>query len=169
MNEIKDILHESIRSLRAYLKAQLMLAGIVFVLYLIGFLIIRVQAPLPKAAGIALLDVIPVVGGGLVMIPWIALSLARGQQTLAIALGILYVVVTVLRMAMDPILTGRSIGIHPVLTVLVTIAGTLVLGPLGIIAGPLVAVVLGTVVRMRSLRTVESNERAERKRRRTRQ
>lgn len=168
MDELKNILRESMVSLRAYLKAQLIMLVIVFALYSIGFLIIRIDAPLLKAAGIALVDVIPMVGSGLILIPWIVISLLQGQQTLALSLGILYVVITVLRMVIDPIITGRSVGLNPVLTVLVTLVGTIVLGPLGILAGPFVAVVLGTAVRMRSLRTVENNERAERKRKRER-
>lgn len=48
MNEIKEILKESARSLRAYLKAQFIMLGVVFVLYAIGLLIIGVSAPLQK-------------------------------------------------------------------------------------------------------------------------
>ncbi len=69
MNEIKEILKESARSLRAYLKAQFIMLGVVFVLYAIGLLIIGVSAPLPKALGIAAVDFIPMVGSGLIMIP----------------------------------------------------------------------------------------------------
>ncbi len=166
MNEIKEILQESMRSLGAYLKAQLMVMALVFVLYSAGLFIIQVQAPVLKAAGIALIDFIPMVGSGLVMIPWVIIALVQGQKNLALALGILYVIITVMRMVLDPIITGRSVGLHPVVTVLVTLVGTLLLGPAGVIAGPLVAVVLGTLVRVRSLRTVEYNERTERKRKR---
>lgn len=166
MNEIKEILKESARSLRAYLKAQFIMLGVVFVLYAIGLLIIGVSAPLPKALGIAAVDFIPMVGSGLIMIPWAAITLARGQKSMALALGILYVIITVLRMVIDPIITGRSIGVHPFVTVLVTIASSLLLGPAGVIVGPLVAVVLSTMVRVRNLRSVEYNERNERKRKR---
>lgn len=166
MNDLQEIFRESMRSLRAYLKAQLIMMGVVFVLYSVGLLIIGVSAPLPKAAGIALVDFIPMVGSGLVMLPWVVITLLQGKQRLALALGILYVVITVIRMVLDPIITGRSVGLHPVITVLITIAGTVLLGPVGVIAGPLAAVVLGTVVRMRSLRTVQSNEKSQRKRRR---
>ena len=156
------------RSLGGYMKAQFIMLGVVFLLYSIGLLILRVPAPFLKALGIALVDFIPIAGSGLVMIPWAIIVLIQGNRTLALSLAILFVVIAVLRMVIEPIITGRQVGLHPLITVIATLLGSLVLGPFGVIVGPVVAVILVTFIRLNSLSTVQTNEKTERRQRRLR-
>ena len=150
------------------MKAQFIMLGVVFLLYSIGLLILRVPAPFLKALGIALVDFIPIAGSGLVMIPWAIIVLIQGNRTLALSLAILFVVIAVLRLVIEPIITGRQVGLHPLITVIATLLGSLVLGPFGVIVGPVVAVILVTFIRLNSLSTVQTNEKTERRQRRLR-
>lgn len=162
----RSVFAESVRSLQSYFKAQLGVAAIVALLYTIAFLIIGTSASLLKAVGIAALDLLPMVGSGIILTPWIVIQIVQGKVRMALALGIIYVAITVLRMVIDPLLTGRAIGIHPIVTVVCAVGATLALGPWGILVGPILAVVLSTIVRLHSVSIVQQNERAARRRRR---
>lgn len=168
MEQVKIVFRESMRSLGGYFMAQIIMLGIIFVLYAIGLAVIGISQPVLKALGIALVDFIPVAGSGLVMVPWAIVALVQGKKNVALALAIVYVVIAVLRLVIEPIITGRQVGLNPLITVFATVVGSLVLGPVGIILGPIIAVVLTTIVRLNSLSTVQSNERAERRKRRNR-
>lgn len=167
-DDARNVFSESMRSLQSYFKAQLGVAAIVALLYTVAFLIIGTSAPLLKAVGIAGLDILPMIGSGLIMIPWIVIEIIQGKTRMALALGIIYVGITVLRMVIEPILTGRAIGVHPIVTIVCAVGATLALGPWGILVGPVLAVVLSTIVRMHSVSVVQQNERAARRRRRQR-
>lgn len=166
MDKIEHIGRETMRSLRAYLKAQFIVMGIVFLLYGVGLWIIGIKLPFLKAFGIAVLDVLPLLGSGLVMIPWAIYYLVQGNQALAMSLGILFVIIAVLRMIIEPLITGKQIGLHPLLAIVATFVGSIFLGPVGVVLGPIIAVVLMTILRVQGMQTVQKNERLERKRKR---
>lgn len=157
------------RSLGGYLKAQVMMLGVVFALYAIGLTIIRIPGSILKAAGIALVDFIPIAGSGIVMIPWAIIKLVQGQRNMALALGLVFVIIAVLRMVIEPIITGRQVGLHPLITVFATVVGSILMGPVGVVVGPVIAVILTTIVRLQSFQTVQTNERQERRKRRLRE
>ena len=167
-----------------------MVLGVVFALYAIGLTIIRIPGSILKAAGIALVDFIPIAGSGIVMIPWAIIKLVQGQRNMALALGLVFVIIAVLRMVIEPIITGRQVGLHP----LITMPGAAIqVFPLDALssepvahqmeeAGELaedqdlvpfcnrvIAVILTTIVRLQSFQTVQTNERQERRKRRSRE
>lgn len=146
-----------------------MMLGVVFALYAIGLTIIRIPGSILKAAGIALVDFIPIAGSGIVMIPWAIIKLVQGQRNMALALGLVFVIIAVLRMVIEPIITGRQVGLHPLITVFATVVGSILMGPVGVVVGPVIAVILTTIVRLQSFQTVQTNERQERRKRRSRE
>lgn len=166
MDKVELVARETMRSLKAYLRAQFMIMGVVFLLYSIGLFIIGMKLPVLKALGIAIVDVIPILGSGIVMIPWAIYYLAIGQKSIAMSLGILFVIIAVLRMIIEPLITGKQIGLHPLIAIAATFIGSLFLGPVGVILGPIIAVILTTILRVQSMQTVQSNERVERKKKR---
>lgn len=105
-------------------------------LYLLG---IRYWMTLGLIAGI--LDFIPVVGPGFLFAPWIIVSWALGDTSLAIALAIIFVAVFAVRQIFQTKVLGDSIGVHPLL-MLVSIYGGLVwFGVYGLLIGPVLIIV----------------------------
>lgn len=143
---INRIVKDTGKGVKGYIKSQIKLMLITFIAFSIGLTIIKVPHPILISAGISILDIIPVLGTGIVMIPWVIISFALGNKDMAANLAILYVVLFILRQFIEPIIVGKEIGIKPLYTVIATILGSIILGPIGIILGPLVAIVIRSII-----------------------
>lgn len=125
-----------------YLKAQLILMTITFIISCIGLLILRVSyAPL-IALCIALIDALPMFGPAVVYVPWIISRLLLGNLSGAIGLGVLYLMATLTRQTLEPKIVSTQIGVHPIITLSAMYAGLKLFGFLGIILGPLSAITI---------------------------
>ena len=125
-----------------YLKAYLVLLLLTFAQLFLGFCILRVEYAFLLAALIALVDILPVFGVGTVLIPWAAVELLRRQLRLGIGLLILYGVVSLVHQVTEPKLVGKSLGLHPLLTLAAGYVGFQLFGVLGMALAPLVALLL---------------------------
>lgn len=130
------------RVVRSYLRAYLLLWLLTFGEVLIGLLILDQPYPLPVAAGIATVDLLPVLGSGTVLLPWAVVQLLLRQYSLGIGLLILYGVITVVRQIAEPHLVGGSLGLHPLASLLGMLLGFQLFGVLGMALGPLAALLV---------------------------
>lgn len=137
-------------ALIGWLMAQLKLSGITLVLLLAGFWMLQIPHAPIWAAGVALVDAIPVLGTGTVLIPWSVICLLQGETVRGAGLLGLYAVVWLVRSVMEPRLLGKELGLDPLVTLLAMYAGFKLLGLGGMILSPLLAV---AVVRL--LRTLD--------------
>ncbi len=129
-------------TLGKWLKAQALLMLITFLILCLGFSLLSVQTPLLAAALVALIDALPVIGLGLVLVPWALGLLLLGSTTQAFGMMALFLVCTLTRSFSEPKLVGRQIGLHPIVTLVCMYVGFQLLGILGIILAPLVAITL---------------------------
>ena len=98
----------------------------------VGFIIIKAPMPLLIAFLIALLDIVPLLGAGVVMIPWGIIAYFWGSQELGVGVFVIYVVLTILKQFIEPKVLGEQIGIRPLYTFIATVLGSLVFGPIGL-------------------------------------
>ncbi len=126
------------RAIGRYLRAYLFLMGITFAELLAGFLFLNVRYALLYALVIALLDMLPVIGVGMILIPWGVYAFISGQMGLGIGLLVLYAAVTVIRQIIEPKIVGDSMGIHPLATLASVYVGYSLFGLAGLVAGPIV-------------------------------
>lgn len=94
------------------------------------------------AAATALVDIVPVLGTGTVVIPWALYSLITGNIGLAIGLGVLYAVITVLRQIIEPKLVAGQLGLPPFVTIIGMFIGLKLFGVLGMLIMPIVIIML---------------------------
>ena len=115
--------------------------------------------PLPVliALGICILDVFPVLGSGLVFVPWSIICFVTGNSWLGWRLAILYIGLVVLRQILEPIITGKQIGIGPLATLVVSLLGLWLFGGLGMIIAPIIAAVFYSVYRVRRAHAESQN------------
>lgn len=125
-----------------YARAYLLLLLFTLVTLFLGFCLLRVEYALLLALITAAVDLLPVLGTGAVLVPWAAVELIRRNYAMGIGLLVLYLAVSVLRQILEPRLVGRSIGLHPLLTLAAGYAGWRLLGVLGMVLGPLLAVLV---------------------------
>lgn len=89
-----------------------------------------------KAAIIALLDILPILGTGAVMIPWAIISLVLGSTGLGLKLLLIYVIVTVVRNYLEPKIVGAQLGLHPIITLVSMFIGLRLFGFWGLFGLP---------------------------------
>ena len=90
----------------------------------------------------AIVDVIPVLGTGTIVLPWAAYSFIVGNYGMGIGLLVLYVTVTVIRQIVEPKLVAGQLGLPPFVTLIAMYLGLKIFGVLGVFALPIIAIML---------------------------
>jgi len=96
---------------------------------------------IPLALLTALVDILPVLGVGTVLIPWAVFDMTTGNMSRAVMLLLLYVVVVIIRNLLEPKLIGQRFGLHPALTLLSIYIGGKLFGFIGVFLLPLTLIV----------------------------
>ncbi|MBC7960489.1 MAG: sporulation integral membrane protein YtvI [Vallitaleaceae bacterium] len=117
--------------------AYALIMSITFTELYIGFSILGIKNAVLVAVLIAIFDVLPVLGTGGILIPWVIISAIRGNYALALGLLIIYAVVIVVRNILEPKLVGSQTGLHPVLTLMALFVGVQLFGVLGLLGLPI--------------------------------
>ena len=114
-----------------------LIMSITFVELSVGLTLIGVNRAILVALLIAIFDILPVLGTGGIMIPWVILSALGGDLPHAFALLVLYVIITVIRNIIEPRIVGAQIGLHPVLTLMSMFVGNHLFGIVGLFGLPI--------------------------------
>ena len=125
-----------------YFRAYLFLFLITWGELLLGFFILRVEYAFLLSFLIAFVDLLPVLGTGSVLIPWSAVQFFQGNLFLGGGLLILYGIILLARQFLEPHLVGKSLGLHPILTLFFSYAGWRFFGVFGMLIGPIVPIFL---------------------------
>lgn len=125
-----------------WVRAYLLLFLLSFVQLYIGFLILGVDYALLLSLAVAVVDLLPVLGTGTVLIPWGIFSLLIKNFRLGFGLLILYAILTVVRQISEPRILGQSLGIHPILTLVAIYGGLRLAGVCGMLLFPLMLVIV---------------------------
>ena len=150
----RDRLHKFLQSLRrvkaallGWLKAQIKLMGITWLILTMGLVVLRVPyAPL-WAAAVSLVDAFPVLGTGTVLLPWALVSFLQGETVRAVGLLSVYAVVSLTRSVMEPKLLGSHLGLDPLVTLAAIYAGFQLWGFGGMLLAPVLAVAASKILR----------------------
>ena len=130
------------KSVGGYLKAQLKIEVWMYLLLLIGLGVLGVRYYALIALGIAILDFIPFLGTGTVLIPWAVIKIFAADYKSAVGFLIIWGVGQLARQLIQPKFVGDSIGVPPLPTLILLYAGYRVGGVVGMI----LAVPLGLLV-----------------------
>jgi len=142
MEKTKGITKNMFTALFGWLRAQLILTTVCFSELLIGFLIIGIDNALLLALIIALVDVLPILGAGTVLVPWSIINLILGNTKLGLSTALLYVIIIFVRQLIEPKVLGKQIGVHPLFTLAGMYIGFRSWGVAGMFVGPLLIVSL---------------------------
>ncbi len=128
-----------------WLKAQLKLMAITWGIVSAGLVVLRVDYGIFLAALIALVDAVPVLGTGTVLVPWAVVALLQGNRALALGLLGIYGVAVTVRTVLEPRLVGRHLGIDPLVTLVAFYVGFTLWGFLGMLLAPLLVACFSAV------------------------
>ena len=132
-------------TVRLWAVAQLKLSGLTFTIVGAGFLLLRMEHWVAWALVTAIVDAVPILGTGTVLIPMALLSFLWGEKVRGVGLVALYVTAMLTRSALEPRLVGRQLGMNPLLTLMSLYAGYRIWGIWGMILSPILAVTVRQV------------------------
>lgn len=138
-------------ALLSFLRSYLLIMALTFVMMLAGLLILRVRYALLLAVVIAIVDVLPVLGIGIILVPWGLVEIIFGNAGLGIGLLVLFGVATVVRQIAEPKIVGKNLGIHPLLSLFLMYAGYSLFGFFGLIAFPALGAVIASTASRRTI------------------
>ncbi len=150
MNIFKEFLKRTGIGIKEYIKSSIIVSAISFFLLLLALYIGEVPYYGLVALLIAVVDLVPVLGSGIVLIPWSIISFVSSDRELAFILIITYVLTFLIEQLLTPILLGKSVGLKPVYTLLITIISMIIFSPaLGAIIGAIISIIIGVLVDMK--------------------
>lgn len=129
-NYIKNIL-------LGYIKSYSFIMLVTFCELTIGFLIVGIDNAIFVAMIIAIFDILPILGTGTIMVPWIVVSLIQQNFPFAIQLAVIYVIVTIVRNIIEPKIVGIQMGLAPLVTLTSLFIGAQLFGMIGLVGFPI--------------------------------
>lgn len=119
-----------------FIKAQIVLSLLTFVMAYVGLWLLNVPYTALLSLLIVIVDILPILGTGSVLVPWGIFALTQGQDSLAIGLFILFGVITVVRRVVEPKVFSTNMGISPLAALISLYIGFKLIGFIGLFLGP---------------------------------
>ena len=144
---VAHVKHTSLGAFAGYVRAEVIISAGVFAILLVGFLLMGQPYAVLLALALAVLDFIPIIGSGTVMVPWAVIDLVTGSWTHALGLLVVWGIICVFRRVAEPKAVGSQTGLSPILSLISMYVGMRLAGVLGMILGPIVCLVAINVAR----------------------
>jgi predicted PurR-regulated permease PerM len=119
-----------------YLKAQMIIIVIIMALCAAGLWVLGNPYFLVLGIVIGLMDALPFIGTGTVLVPMAVYLLVQGSVPKAAGYLGLFLLTYFAREFLEPKLIGTSLGIYPIVMVIVVYAGLYLYGVSGVVLGP---------------------------------
>ena len=123
-----------------YLRAYAIIFLITFGELLCGLLILRRNYAFFLALLIAAVDILPLFGTGIILVPWGIFTILSRDYFVGFGLLALFAVVTIVRQFIEPHFLGESLGLHPLLSLFCVFAGFKLFGFGGMLFSPIIAI-----------------------------
>lgn len=146
--KIAEVLQNLRDALFGFIRAQFILSFLTFLFAFIGLLILDVRYAMAISFLIVVVDILPVLGTGSVLVPWAAYSAFMGDMKLAIGLFVLFIIITAFRRTVEPKILGEQIGIGALPTLISIYVGYELIGAIGLILGPVVVIIYKAMVKV---------------------
>ena len=129
------------KALSSYLRAYVILSLLTFGEMFLGLSILKIPYAFLMAWVIALVDFLPLLGAGAVLVPWAAVCFITGDGGLATGLLVIFGIHTLLRQIIEPRLVSHELGLSPLVSLVALYAGWRLMGVGGMIAAPLLVMI----------------------------
>lgn len=143
--EVKRIFFSTVgKMVRSYFIIMCFTFGEIFIgLSLLNlFNIMHNEYVLVISLGVAIFDILPVLGAGGILLPWALYGLITGNIKLAIGLIVIYLLLMAFRQYLEPKIIGNQLGVHPLVTLAALYFGLQLFGFVGIFLVPMAIMTL---------------------------
>ncbi|UOE95299.1 sporulation integral membrane protein YtvI [Alkalihalobacillus sp. LMS39] len=140
LKQMSDIFKDLKSKLFGFVRAQFILISMTAVVNFIGLLILNVEQALTIALILGVVDLLPYLGTGLILVPWGIYSIVTGNLFLGFGLLILYGLTVTLRQVAEPKVLSSSLGLNPLTTLISLFVGLQLFGFIGLFIGPVLLI-----------------------------
>lgn len=139
--QVDQVLANLKKSIFGFLRSQIILSALTYILSLAGLLILNIKYPMAIAFLIILVDILPILGTGSVLVPWATYLLITGDIYTGVGLLVLFLIITVFRRIVEPKVLGDAVGIGALPALISLYVGFKLVGVIGVFIGPLVVII----------------------------
>ena len=129
-----------------FVRAQFLLSSVVFFILLAGFTLLGQRYALLLALLLAVMDFIPIIGAGTLLLPWAALCLLTQDSRRGVELLVIWGIIALFRRVAEPRVVGNQTGLSPILSLISIYVGMRLVGVPGMVLGPVVFLVVFNLV-----------------------
>jgi sporulation integral membrane protein YtvI len=140
--KVREMISRVLGGIKAYAVAYFWLFVITFVELYLGLFLLGRRYALLLALLLALVDMLPLFGAGVFVVPWGIFLILNGDTANGVGLFILLGVMSITRQIVEPRLVGKKLGIHPLASLASMYVGFRIFGFWGMILAPVAVLVV---------------------------
>ncbi|SDN74827.1 sporulation integral membrane protein YtvI [Alkalicoccus daliensis] len=125
-----------------FLRAQVLLMLIASLIVLIGLAVLQVENAITIAMIVGIAEILPYLGSGTILIPWMLYMFFTGNISMGIGIAILYAVTVLIRQAIEPKVLSSSMNLNALAVLISLFVGWQLFGVIGVFTGPFLLVVI---------------------------
>ena len=147
IEKIKKLRSNVVTVMKKYVLSYLIILLITYFVILLGLWMLRVAHAPVIAMFISLLDILPIIGVGTILIPWGIIEIVLGNSVQGIGLIVLFAVNAVIRQLSEPKIVGKSLDLHPIVTLMMIYVGYSLFGFVGMLLLPMISVGVSAILK----------------------
>ena len=140
------IKRKSVSALCGFLKGYFIIMMITFAELFVGFLILGINYALLTASVAAVVDILPILGVGTVLLPWALYEFSVGNAVRAGGLCVLFIIISGVRQFLEPAVLGKKVGLHPLFSMFSMYLGFKLFGFVGMLFFPFLSSLVGEII-----------------------
>lgn len=144
---VEKLLFTLHKAVVGFIRAQIIISILIFILTAIGFYILQVNYALATALVVTIVDFLPILGAGSVIVPMAIYNFINGKSLFGIGLLILYGILIIFRRITEPKILGNAIGISALSALVSMYLGFKLFGFIGLVMGPTIVILYKTLVK----------------------
>jgi len=137
---ISELGRDFSRAFAGFIRAEFIIFLITLFLSIAGLMIIHPKYAFIIGTITGIFGILPVLGVGIVLVPWSILSFISGHSLLGIELILLTSLITILRHIIEPKILGDNVGLDPLFVLVSMYIGLASTGLIGLILGPFILI-----------------------------
>lgn len=151
----KQVFLHTIQNIKLYVGAEAKLLLLTVIIYGVGFWVLDIHLAWLMAIGISLVALLPVIGAGVVFIPWILIEWLQGDTQVGWWLFTIYLGVELLTEILQPLLIGKDLKLPFWLPIVVTLMCTIAFNLFGVMVAGIVIPLISAYSQVKGIERAE--------------
>lgn len=147
-SKVEMLLGDLYKAVIGFIRAQIIMSIFIFIITFIGFTILDIDYSVATSLLITVVDILPVLGTGSVIIPMALYNFLLGQSGVGIGLLTLYAVLVIFRRVVEPQVLADSVGIGALSALISMYIGVMLFGFIGLFLGPALVIIYQGLVKV---------------------